>query len=113
MDRTRAPLVVLKPVRTTMASATASSSSVSCGLLARMIFVPQKRKNRATLGWIEVAPRSIYGNASSVVGTFDTGIDSPITVSFGRHMNDRRTCQHAFVDDAITRKEQAITWKLR
>ncbi|KAL9587720.1 MAG: hypothetical protein Q9212_000011 [Teloschistes hypoglaucus] len=77
IDRTKAPFVVLKPVLATAAKATASSSVPSWGLLARIIFVPLKRKLFAASGCIELAPRSITRNDSFVANILETGTDSP------------------------------------
>lgn len=77
MERISAPLVVRKPVLTTIANAMPSSSSTFCGRRARMTFVPLKRKCLATSGWTDGALKSRYLNASSVNGDFDTGTDSP------------------------------------
>jgi hypothetical protein len=72
--------VVLKPVLTAMARATASSSLSSCGRLARMILVPQNRKCLASSGAMDEAAKLSSRRDSSLVGTFDTGTDSPTTI---------------------------------
>lgn len=77
MERTRAPFVVLKPVLTTIAKATASSSWPSCGRLARIILVPLKRKCLAASELMELALRSNRNRVSFVAGVFVTGTDSP------------------------------------
>ena len=80
MERTRAPFVVLKPVLTTIAKATASSSWPSCGRLARIILVPLKRKCLAISGFMELVLRSNRIRVSFVAGVFVTGTDSPDTL---------------------------------
>src|SRR3954447_19289836 len=81
IERTKAPFVVLKPVLTTMARETASSSLSSFGRRARIIFVPQNKKCFARPGAIDVAERSNEFNDSSIAGTLETGTDSPWGVS--------------------------------
>lgn len=80
MERTSAPLVVEKPVLTTIANATASSSCAFWGRLARITLVPLNRKCLAAFGCIDGALRSKYLSASSVKGDLETGTDSPILV---------------------------------
>lgn len=82
MDRTSAPFVVLKPVRTTAAKATVSMSFVvaSFGRRARIILVPAKRKCFATGGLIDGRVESSECNVSFVAGDFETGTDSPVNM---------------------------------
>ena len=80
MDLTRDPLVVLNPVLTTMASATAWSSPSSCGRLARIIFVPQNKKCRAASGETVEADKSKANSVSSVAGNLEIGTDSPVSM---------------------------------
>ncbi len=84
--------MVLKPVLTVMARATASSSLSSCGLLARMILVPQNKKCLASSGEIDEAARFRDCTDSFVAGTFETGTDSPTIVSF--HSEETRSCSY-------------------
>jgi hypothetical protein len=45
-----------------------------------MIFVPLNKKCFARLGWTDEAARFRSFSDSSVIGTFDTGTDSPIEI---------------------------------
>ena len=105
---------MLKPVLKTIPSAIASSSPPSCDRLALIILVPQNKKCLARIGGIEEASRFRSCKDSSVAGIFDTGTDSPRKYQI-RVRGSRRgffTCEHALIDDAITRKEKAICRKL-
>lgn len=97
--------MVLKPVRTAMANATASSSWPSCGRLARTILVPLNKKCLATSAMIELSFRSRRSNDSFVAGTLETGTDSPALLYQHRLREtlDVLTGQHALIDDAVTR----------
>lgn len=98
--------MVLKPVRTAMASATASSSWPSCGRLARTILVPLNKKCLATSGVIELSFKSRRSNDSFVAGTLETGTDSPAWFYQRRRRGtlDVLTGQHALIDDTVTRE---------
>lgn len=89
-----------------MANATASSSIPSCGLLARMIFVPQKRKFLAASGWMGLDPRSSKRRDSLFAGILETGTDSPV-LKFSKRIvvtNNRSTSKHALVNNTIPSK---------
>ena len=80
-----------------------------------MIFVPLNKKCFAMSGCIVL--ESNRCKDPSVAGTFETGTDSPkMSVStiacwpYGKQLHTR---EHAFIDDAISCEQQAITRKLR
>ena len=83
-----------------------------------MILVPQNKKCRAVSGETEAAPRSMARSTSSVAGSFETGTDSPSTVSLLALSHQHRwpipslTGQHALVDNAVSTEKQSIAWKL-
>jgi hypothetical protein len=106
--------VVLKPVLTAMARATASSSLSSCGRLARMILVPQNRKCLAISGAMDEAAKLSSRRDLSLVGTFDTGTDSPTTIRIYPYYvtAGSLTSEHAFVHNAIAGEKNAIAREL-
>lgn len=94
MLRTRPPLAELKPVRTTMAVAKDTLS------LPRTltILVPINKKCLEISAGILDEDRFILRRVKSLIGTFDTGTDSPVSMdSFSIQSPDTSMASHGTV----------------
>lgn len=86
MDLTRAPLVVLKDVRITIARAASSTTGAFDKLVLRppfrirMILVPQNKMCLAKAGEGSPTMLLIAFRADSTTGSLDTGMDSPVSI---------------------------------
>lgn len=94
MDRTSAPFAVLKPVLTTIAVAV----DILSPPLTRTILVPMNKKCFDISAGILDDDKFIFLRVGSLIGTLDTGTDSPVSMdSFKMQSPDTSIASHGTV----------------